>query len=413
MVGGSFEEGARAADQQRGCCFRTSRRAAAAKADGAGRRPRGCSAVATAAVGTSRRPLAAPSRPSSVLLLFQISLVLATILLLLFPGKVFVRAFSVVPAPLPPSLPRHRSVAARRPCSSSSTCSTRLYFFFGNDNNNKNNWFGPTTPNDETESMSSRTSSSSPPTSANNSNTNVVDDEPDFIEKIFGVFFGAKEESPMGLKRFGRERFPEQYPATVSEWADPVVGDDKDVAILRPLLKNTNLEFRALRLAYSANRDGWNAPAFHAKVDKQGPSLVVATTSGDNLVVGGYNPKGWVSYGEARGSIAAFLFVKNRRSGDAWTKLRKVGGPSLAQLDYPESGPSFGADSLVIPLAGSDPRRARSKLGSYYERFEDGTNSLFGPGRASATLSDLKVYQGVYGPDEYIPFTDAEPFALY
>ena len=27
-------------------------------------------------------------------------------------------------------------------------------------------------------------------------------------------------------------------------------------------------------------------------------------------------------------------------------------------------------------------------------------------------LVSLKVYIGVYGPDEYIPFTDAEPFAL-
>lgn len=36
--------------------------------------------------------------------------------------------------------------------------------------------------------------------------------------------------------------------------------------------------------------------------------------------------------------------------------------------DYPESGPSFGADSLVIPLASGNPKVARSKLGSYYER---------------------------------------------
>jgi len=76
------------------------------------------------------------------------------------------------------------------------------------------------------------------------------------------------------------------------------------------------------------------------------------------------------------------------------------------------SGPSFGADSLVIPLAKDNPKVARSKLGSYYERFPDGTNSLFG-NSASVTLKSLQVYQGVYGPDEFIPFTDAEPFALY
>jgi hypothetical protein len=79
----------------------------------------------------------------------------------------------------------------------------------------------------------------------------------------------------------------------------------------------------------------------------------------------------------------------------------------------PEAGPSFGADSLVIPLGKDNSRLARSKLGSYYERFADGTNSLFGKGQGSVQLRDLQVYHGVYEPGEYIPFTDAEPFALY
>lgn len=88
-----------------------------------------------------------------------------------------------------------------------------------------------------------------------------------------------------------------------------------------------------------------------------------------------------------------------------WLLLTKIS-------DNPENGPSFGADSLVIPLGKANPRMARSKLGSYYERFSDGSNSLFNNG-ASVTLKDLKVYHGVYEEGEYIPFTDAEPFALY
>jgi hypothetical protein len=39
---------------------------------------------------------------------------------------------------------------------------------------------------------------------------------------------------------------------------------------------------------------------------------------------------GWVGYGEARGSIAAFLFKQN--PDGSFTKLRKVGGPGLAQM---------------------------------------------------------------------------------
>ena len=83
-----------------------------------------------------------------------------------------------------------------------------------------------------------------------------------------------------------KERFPEQYPAVIDEWADPVESDNADMAPLRPLLKNTNLEFRGLKLTYSANRDGWNAKKFHNKVDKLGGALVVCTTS-DGLVCGG------------------------------------------------------------------------------------------------------------------------------
>jgi TLD len=233
-------------------------------------------------------------------------------------------------------------------------------------------------------------------------------EEPDLVEKIFSVFFGKPEESPFGLPRFNSTRFPEQYPATVDQWADPVEGDSADVAALRPLLKNTNMESRLLRLTYDANKQGWNAQAFHAAVDRQGAALVVCK-SRLGLIAGGYNPKGWVGYGEARGSIAAFLFRKNSNGG--YTKLRKVGGAGLAQLDNPESGPSFGADSLVIPFAQDNPKLARSKLGSYYERFADGSNSLFDKD-ASVQLAELKVYHGVYAQGEYVPFTDAEPFAL-
>lgn len=241
-------------------------------------------------------------------------------------------------------------------------------------------------------------------------------DDDDPVEKMFNFFFGEKEEKPMGLARFGSERFPEQYPATKDEWAEPVDTDDRDMKILRPFLKNTNLESRALRLTYDANRDGWDAASFHNAVDKKGGAIVMCVTR-MGITCGGYNPKGWVGYGEARGSIAAFLYVvggKYAKNGAPGTKLQKVGGPGLAQMDMPEAGPSFGADSLVIPLSasGGNPKLARSKLGSYFERFEDGTNTLFGKD-ASVQLKDLKVFHGVYEEGEYIPFTDAEPFALY
>lgn len=151
------------------------------------------------------------------------------------------------------------------------------------------------------------------------------DDDP--VEKMFNFFFGAKEEAPMGMARFGKDRFPEQYPAIKDAWADPVDSDDKDMQIIRPFLKNTNVEGRALKLSYDANRDGWDAIKFHQKCDKLGGAVVLCETR-MGIVCGGYNPKGWVGYGEARGSIAAFLFLvggKYAKEGAPGTKLQKVG----------------------------------------------------------------------------------------
>mmetsp|Transcript_15949 Transcript_15949/g.43921 ORF Transcript_15949/g.43921 Transcript_15949/m.43921 type:complete len:314 (+) Transcript_15949:83-1024(+) len=310
---------------------------------------------------------------------------------LLLPATIVV--WSVITTPTSAFAPAHLF----SPTGSSSSTTQLAFFNFGGDNDAKK--AAVAEEEEKTEEKPAE-----------------PEEDKDPVEKIFEFFFGKPEEEPFGLKRFGSERFPEQYPATVDEWAEPLEGDDKDVAYLRPLLKGTNFEFRNLQLTYDANRNGWDAYKFHQAVDRQGAALVVCTTS-DGLKCGGYNPKGWVGYGEARGSIAAFLWREDKGlfgvggSESGFVKLRKVGGAGLAQLDNPENGPSFGADSLIIPLGKSDPKMARSKLGSYYERFPDGSNSLFG--KPQVQLRDLKVYHGVYEEGEYIPFTDAEPFALY
>lgn len=83
----------------------------------------------------------------------------------------------------------------------------------------------------------------------------------------------------------------EQYPATKDEWAEPIASDDADMKILRPFLKNTNLEFRALKLTYDANRDDWDPISFHNAVDKKGGAVVMCVTR-MGVVCGGYNPKG-------------------------------------------------------------------------------------------------------------------------
>lgn len=162
-----------------------------------------------------------------------------------------------------------------------------------------------------------------------------------------------------------RRQFPEQYPATYEISTIRVASDTKEAAMLRPLLKQTQLEKRDLQLAYDASKHGWSAQAFHSKVDGKGAAIVLARYK--KGMVGGYNPKGWASMGGARPSVAAFIFYD---TSSGFQKLQKVGGGGLAcGRDDPNFGICFGADALVIGLQpGRDERSASSKLGPYYER---------------------------------------------
>lgn len=251
----------------------------------------------------------------------------------------------------------------------------------------------------------------------------ATEDKPqqDVIERVYSFFFGAKEKEPFGLKRFDRDRFPELYPATLDEFADAVPTDCAEMALFRPLLARTQLQTRALQLVFDARVDGWDCETFHRGANRRGASVVLAQSEG--AIFGGYNPKGFVGYGESRGSKAAFLFTwPDADTTRPAIKLRKVGGAALAVVDDPDAGPKFGADALVVPLrpprAKWDPcdrdRICMSKLGSYYERRPDGANSLFADGESGkgTVLKELRVYSGVYAEGEEIPFDDALPFSL-
>lgn len=193
--------------------------------------------------------------------------------------------------------------------------------------------------------------------------------------------------------------YPEQYPATF-ELNDAVVPeDDDDAQLIRPLLKNTQLESRPLQVVYDANRDGWNPTAFHQAVDGLGAAIVVAQGD-DDTVFGGYNPKGWASLGGARPSVAAFLFYEKK--SEHFQKLRKIGGGGMAcARDDPNFGISFGPDGLIIGLG--EIHTATSRLGTYYECGPENKSSLFSGGVAE--LCQLKVLVGVYEPGEDVPYS--------
>ena len=238
-------------------------------------------------------------------------------------------------------------------------------------------------------------------------------DDKDAAEKLFEFFFGAPQEGEVaGLARTAGA--PDTYPATKTEFADPVDSDDSEMALLRPLLKNTNLEYLPLRLAYDSKSDGWSAISWHNKVDKTGPCMVVARTKG-GAFCGGYAPKGFAGYGEYRGSIAAFLFTwPDGDTSSPCIKLQKIGGAGLATIDEPETGPRFGSDGFCVFMNPGSERLATSKLGPYYEALPGGVRSIFAPSDdwKACELTELRTYVGVWPEGERIPYDGAIPFAI-
>jgi len=198
-------------------------------------------------------------------------------------------------------------------------------------------------------------------------------------------------------------QYPEQYPATyeVNEEELPEDATIPEAMLVRPLLKNTQLQSRPLQLVYEATKDGWNPAAFHKAVDGKGASLVLATDRYGRFY-GGYNPKGNASLGGARPSVAAFLFYQ--LPSGKFQKLQKVGGGGLAcARDDPGFGISFGPDGLVIGLQAGREKLAASKLGPYFERGPQDLPSLFPSG--AIELSELKVLVGRYEDTEEIPYS--------
>ncbi|CEM35929.1 unnamed protein product [Vitrella brassicaformis CCMP3155] len=240
----------------------------------------------------------------------------------------------------------------------------------------------------------------------------VYEERDDWVTKAVKFVFGSKalqDPEPLGFKRSGKEAFPEYYGVNLAEWADLLPEDqgNKDLTLIRPLLKQTRLEQRPMQLIYDASRHGWSCRSFHQRVDRKGPCVVLARTRGGSIC-GGYNAAGWVGVGELRGAASAFLFTwPDGDTSKRPLKLPKVGGAGVAICDFPDKGVSFGMDGFVVPLSSREPNGPQisySKLGPYYSRRKDGFPSLFsGVEKRQAELVELKVYAGIYKPGEAIP----------
>lgn len=213
----------------------------------------------------------------------------------------------------------------------------------------------------------------------------------DFITDMVGKIFGKEalaDPEPFGLKRMQKEEWPDQWPAETTASGTPLESDVTDeLKKVRRVLKQTQLEFLALGCAYDAETHGWSSRAFHTQLDGQGAAVLVAeTTTGE--VFGGYNPKGWLGYGEWLDAISAFLFVYD---GNRAVKLPKVGGSGMAIIDESGQGPQWGPDGLKVML---ESRTARSRLGTYYANESLNRPCLFKKAKRGepVELRSLRVY---------------------
>ena len=73
----------------------------------------------------------------------------------------------------------------------------------------------------------------------------------------------------------------------------------------------------------------------------------------------------------------------------------------------------FGPEGLSIPLFAQNPRRARCKLGPYYQRLPGDRTSMFENGEPEVGLTRFQVFVADWSEDpQGIPFDDAIPFSL-
>lgn len=221
---------------------------------------------------------------------------------------------------------------------------------------------------------------------------------PIFVNLLKSVGQIAKNKQPGAIENSNNiVSYPEGQAATY-EMNDQVVPFEfGDAALVRPLLKQSQLESRALQVVYDANRDGYDPLVFHKKVDGKGAAVVLLKVAGKWC--GGYNPRGWASLGQARSSVAAFLFYQKGFGG--WQKIRVSRTGSMAcGNDLYNSGIYFGADSLVLPLTEPNRKRVSSRLGQYFEPTPDGKYTILPRASFDYDVQELKVLTGVYAPGE-------------
>jgi len=160
--------------------------------------------------------------------------------------------------------------------------------------------------------------------------------------------------------------------------------------VLRPSVL-ANEDSSSLECVYQASVHGWDASAFHQRVDLNPPcpSLVLFKTT-RGKIGGCVNPLGWQSRDDYRDSLKCYLFRVDGSTVQFSTKL--ASGPAL--YDFGDRAVWMG-EALEIPLNPKylSRKRARSALSTSYSKMspsKPGVSGLLDGGEAE--LTELEVY---------------------
>jgi len=150
--------------------------------------------------------------------------------------------------------------------------------------------------------------------------------------------------------------------------------------------QGNNLE---LALIYRGSRDGFDAKAFHAYCDNQGPTLTVCKSAEYGKIFGGYTSQNWSKVNKFVEDSNAFLFSMTRRV------KHLVKNSEKAIFCNEETGPIFGEGyDLFIAADGDKNEDSTSAFGvAYKARESSGDLTEYLAGAPKFRLEEIEVFR--------------------
>ena len=167
-----------------------------------------------------------------------------------------------------------------------------------------------------------------------------------------------------------------------------ILNPTQDLQLIQSwITKFQNME---LELIYRGSRDGFDAKAFHAYCDNQGPTLVVCKSAGSRQVFGGYTSQNWSKSNWYFSDKSAFLFSVSHSTKHI------IQDSEHAIFCNEETGPTFGRGYDLFIGGGNFHKNVEcnSALGTTYKtNVKIGDSRKYLAGEANFSLQEIEVFK--------------------